>query len=182
MKLIKKADNWYNLYDGDVGIGSTHVDLQGYRLSLNNCLEIDRGYDLNKMANDSRSKVSILFEGGLDEKSHRIGFKAGWQQAINLMADKKFSRGQLLNAMDLVWQWVNGEDYGCETLTEVQDKYIQSLQQTEWEVEIKMQRYLDGYEMVGSQKGVYGSGNRIPIYKSATKLDENGCIILKRIT
>lgn len=144
MKLIKKADNWYNLYDGDVGIGSTHVDLQGYRLSLNNCLEIDRGYDLNKMANDSRSKVSMLFEGGLDEKSHRIGFKAGWQQALEFVG------------------------------------YMS--QQTEWEVEIKMQRYLEGYEMVGSQKGVYGSGNRIPIYKSATKLDENGCIILKRIT
>lgn len=144
MRLIKKSDNWYNLYDGDVGIGSTHVDLQGYRLSLNNCLEIDRGYDLNKMANDSRSKVSMLFEGGLDEKSHRIGFKAGWQQALELIG------------------------------------YM--LQQTEWEVEIKMQRYLEGYEIVGSQKGVYGSGNRIPIYKSATKLDENGCIILKRIT
>jgi len=144
MRLIKKADNWYNLYDDDVGIGSTHVDLQGYRLSLNNCLEIDRGYDLNKMANDSRSKVSMLFEGGLDEKSHRIGFKAGWQQALEFVG------------------------------------YIS--QQNEWEVEIKMQRYLEGYEMVGSQKGVYGSGNRIPIYKSATKLDENGCIILKRIT
>ncbi len=143
MKLIKKADNWYNLYDGDVGIGSTHVDLQGYRLSLNNCLEIDRGYDLNKMANDSRSKVSMLFEGGLDEKSHRIGFKAGWQQALEFVG------------------------------------YMS--QQTEWEVEIKMQRYLEGYEMVGSQKGVYGSGNRIPIYKSATKLDENGSIILIRI-
>jgi hypothetical protein len=144
MKLIKKADNWYNLYDGDVRIGSTHVDLQGYRLSLNNCLEIDRGYDLNKMANDSRSKVSMLFEGGLDEKSHRIGFKAGWQQALEFVG------------------------------------YMS--QQTEWEVEIKMQRYLEGYEMVGSHKGVYGSGDRIPIYKSATKLDESGCIILKRIT
>jgi hypothetical protein len=83
--------------------------------------------------------------------------------------------------MDLVWQWVNGEDYGCETLTEVQDKYIQSLQQTEWDVEVEIQRYLDGYKMVGSQKGVYGSGNRIPIYKSEPKLDENGHLILKRI-
>lgn len=143
MKLIKKADNWYNLYDGDVGIGSTHPDLQGYKLSLNNCLEIDRGYDLNKMANDSRSKVSMLFEGGLDEKSHRIGFKAGFEQALNLIG------------------------------------YVS--QQTEWEVEIKIQKYLEGYEIVGHQKGVYGSGNRIPIYKSEPKLDENGCLILIRI-
>lgn len=144
MRLIKKADNWYNLYDGDVGIGSTHPDLQGYRLSLDNCLDIDSSYDLDELARQSRDKVSMLFKDGLHEKSHTVGFRAGWQQAINFFGH--------------------------------------NINRTEWDVAIKMHKYLDGYEMVGYVKGVYGSGNRIPIYKSEPKLDEDGCIILKRIT
>lgn len=41
-KLIKKKDGWYNLYDGEIGIGSTHEKLQGYKLSLKNCQAIEQ--------------------------------------------------------------------------------------------------------------------------------------------
>jgi hypothetical protein len=54
-----------------------------------------------------------------------------------------------------------------------------SRKQTEWDVEIEMQKHLEGYEMVGHQKGVYGSGHRIPIYNSKPRLDGDGCLILK---
>jgi len=56
------------------------------------------------------------------------------------------------------------EDYGCKTLTEVQDKHIQSLQQTEWDVEIEMQH----------ESLVYPTDKMLP------KLDSDGCLILKR--
>jgi hypothetical protein len=35
--LIKKAEGWYNLYQDNIGIGSTHAELQGYKLSQENC-------------------------------------------------------------------------------------------------------------------------------------------------
>jgi hypothetical protein len=57
--------------------------------------------------------------------------------------------------------------------------YRGSRKQTEWDVEIEMQKHLEGYEMVGHQKGVYGSGHRIPIYNSKPRLDADGCLILK---
>ena len=41
MKLIKKTEGWYNLYDGEIGIGSTHKELQGFKLSLKNCQAIE---------------------------------------------------------------------------------------------------------------------------------------------
>jgi hypothetical protein len=57
--------------------------------------------------------------------------------------------------------------------------YRGSRKQTEWDVDIEMQKHLEGYEMVGHQKGVYGSGHRIPIYNSKPRLDADGCLILK---
>ena len=47
-KLIKKKDGWYNLYQDNIGIGSTHSELQGYKLSLKNCQAIECGYDLDE--------------------------------------------------------------------------------------------------------------------------------------
>jgi hypothetical protein len=38
--LVKKTQFWYNLYHNNVGIGSTHKSLQGYKLSQENCDEI----------------------------------------------------------------------------------------------------------------------------------------------
>ena len=40
--LVKKQEGWYNLYQNDIGIGSTHTELQGYKLSLANCQAIEQ--------------------------------------------------------------------------------------------------------------------------------------------
>jgi hypothetical protein len=56
-----------------------------------------------------------------------------------------------------------------------------ALQQTEWDVEIEIQRVKDETKIVGAVKGVKGSGNKITTYKSVPKLDADGCLILKRI-
>jgi hypothetical protein len=51
--------------------------------------------------------------------------------------------------------------------------FEQSLQQTEWDVEIEMEEYL-----VYALSHVKGE---IPIFRNKPKLDSNGCLILKRI-
>jgi hypothetical protein len=73
------------------------------------------------------------------------------------------------------------EEYVLEVNGEGWDDHLYrgSRKQTEWDVEIEMQKHLEGYEMVGHQKGVYGSGHRIPIYNSKPRLDADGCLILK---
>ena len=132
-----------------------------HQLSLKNCEAIELGYDLDELAD---YHFGIVGSEGI---SSTHSFKVGFQKALEILGDKKFSSGQLLNAMDLVWQWMNGEDYGCKTLTEVQDKHIQSLQQNEWDVEVVMDRIPadlapDGWDVF-------------------PKLDAEGCIILKRV-
>ena len=49
-KLIKKKEGWYNLYNGEIGIGSTHeeLQLQGYKLSLKNCQAIEQDSPLQE--------------------------------------------------------------------------------------------------------------------------------------
>lgn len=179
MKLIKKADNWYNLYDGDIGIGSTNVDLQGYRLSLNNCIDIERGYDLDELARQSRDKVSMLFKDGLHEKSHTVGFRAGWQNAINIKGDRKYSINEVVELCKILLS--NPIEKSGRTYQELVDSYTKSLQQTEWDVEVEMEKVKDEIKIVGAIKGVKGSGSKITTYKSVPKLDADGCLILKRI-
>jgi hypothetical protein len=48
--LIKKAEGWYNLYQDNIGVGSTHAELQGYKLCQKNCDEIFGVVDAKKLA------------------------------------------------------------------------------------------------------------------------------------
>lgn len=150
-KLVKH-ESGFILYDEDnITIGAEPNVLSSdvfSKLSLKNCQAIERGYDLDELLNDYIMRRPFM----RIDKKHQNMYKEGFQEALELMGDKKFSASQLLNAMDLVWQWINGEDYGCKTLTEVQDKHIQSLQQSEWEVTYNLE-----------------------------ELDADGCLILKRI-
>jgi hypothetical protein len=154
-KLIKTG-NEYLLKDlkGEV-LAITSGLKEGRMLSLKNCQEIKRGYDLYELAKASMNKINILFNNSLDSKSHTIGFRAGWHHAIKILGDKKFSEenieeafafGQLNQLHDL--KYFSGSK-----------AYIQSLQQTEWDVEIEMD-ILNEYDQ--------------PI------LDADGCLILKR--
>jgi hypothetical protein len=137
-----------------------------HSLSKQNCEAIERGYDLDELVKKEYQYDDDMTNECFIERKKQ-GFKEGFQTALEILGDKKFSSGQLLNAMDLVWQWMNGEDYGCKTLTEVQDKHIQSLQQTEWDVEVVMDRIPadlapDGWDVF-------------------PKLDAENCLILKRV-
>lgn len=178
-KLIKTEVNYILEDDKGVVIASTSLNKEGLSLSIKNCQTIERSYDVYELAKENYHKFwSVVDESEM--LNHTFGYVEGFQKALELMGDKKFSRGQLLNAMDLVWQWMNGEDYGCKTLTEVQDKHIQSLQQTEWGVEIEMicphpeDTYVCGIQYGCDEDGC-NHPNQIP------HLDTDGCLILKRI-
>ena len=172
-KLIKKKEGWYNLYNGEIGIGSTHEELQGYKLSIKNCQAIERGYDLDELAEECNNP-DLSWENNYARKK----FKAGFQKALELMGDKKFSEKDMRKA--IIWAHDKSTEGVYLSRLPITD-FIQSLQQTEWDVEIEMQRVKDETKIIGAVKGVKGSGSKITTYKSVPKLDADGCLILKRV-
>jgi len=189
-KLIK-TEKGYHLYTGSfdgIHLACYPHDVTKQRLSLKNCQEIERGYDLDELAEQSRNKVSMLFKDGLHPNSHTVGFRAGWQQAMNMMGDKKFSEEDVMLGWDAGVMSKSIIDSNClgpikeEKLKEHRDSYRDnlkptSLQQTEWEVEIEMTK--EEYTWTPPGEGFEDQAYRD--WREVPKLDADGCLILKRI-
>ncbi len=124
-------------------------DHEWYRLSLKNCQAVERGYDLDELAMGYDLYENINFVGQMR------AFKVGFQKALELMGDKKFSEEDVREAFFHVQ---NEPTF---------DVFIQSLQQTEWDVEVETVPAL--------------SNNGNVYYGDIPKLDATGCLILKRI-
>jgi len=133
------------------------------RISLENCEAIENGYDLDELAKN------IKTEDGFE---HKQSFISGFLKAIELLGDKKFSEKDVRDA------YYHGEQdsYMKGGLTkQKEDEYIQSLQQTEWEVVIEMEVVSD-FDSRAEIDGQVFSTNK----KQVPKLDANGFITLKR--
>jgi len=81
--LIKKTQFWYNLYHNNVGIGSTHESLQGYKLSQENCDEVFGVIDVEKLAEEIYPK-----DGTTKQISLKKGFIEGYEKALELNQHK----------------------------------------------------------------------------------------------
>ena len=149
-KLYKSpnGEHYYLTVDGKI-----FADVDGHplkaitqALSLKNCQAIERGYDLDELYGEVDESIDYH---EFDFTSFRLGF----QKALELLGDKKFSEEDLRKAMDKVWDWCKAEkDTDFSTITELRNKHIQSLQQTEWDVTF-----------------------------NPNEKDSDGCLILKRI-
>ena len=169
-ELVKREDHWA-LYNEDGHKIAATIDGCNSKLSIKNCEAIANGYDLDEL---STSRLATRF----DENSgyHKFVFveayKEGFQKALALLGDKKFSELDMRIAYDAGCNNIDADDN-----INFQDT-INSLQQTEWDVEI-------AYE-----KDCYSSAGRCDklimadciICTPVTYLrDENGCLILKRV-
>ena len=182
-KLIKVEDGYELLTQGFLK-GSTNHELidslnieEGnirYKISLKNCQAIERGYDLDELAKDG---VKNFTEDHIDRPIARMNFKKGFQKAVELMGDKKFSEEDVRKAIDIARNGSMQEQHnGYGRPTELRfvldnlssDEIIQSLQQTEWEVEI-VTFTEDDLKSVSEDWGKLGK----------PKLDTDGCLILK---
>lgn len=151
-KLVKREDR-YDLYDESTGqkIASTAMQGNGKRLSTENCEAIENGYDLDELA-----KLSYKCDPYIAEYLEQE-FKRGFQKALEILGDKKFSEEQLRVAAD----WYV-ETKGKKSI----DEYIQSLQQSEWEVEIVTEQIPCSH---GSER-----------WETIYVKDKDGCLIIKR--
>jgi hypothetical protein len=91
-KLIKRTNGRYDLYSDDINqintIASTQHELNVSKLSIRNCESISNGYDLDELAKEySKGKSS----SNVFREAHEEDFKKGFQKALELLVDKKFS-------------------------------------------------------------------------------------------
>ena len=157
MVILKKE------IDGRYILLNDNRQIMSATLSQKNCQAIERGYDLDEI----KRKVFSGFDG-LPDSFTMVAVEITVGVMMELMGDKKFNEDDVKKAMDL---------YKNTSIT--QNDIIQSLQQTEWDVEIEMicPHPEDTY-VCGIQYGCDGDGcnhpNQIPY------LDKDGCLILKR--
>ena len=169
-KLIK-INNIYTLMVNDKMIASDdedfQIDYEINKLSLKNCQAIENGYDLDELINrafDNMGYHSTVTP--YEEKQFKLGYMVAFREVLEILGDKKFSIDDIQNIIDsnedsLIYQTVNEDGDISFCLDE--DVLIQSLQKTEWDVEIVM-------DICGDK--VYAVPEPV--------LDENGCLILKR--
>jgi hypothetical protein len=133
-----------------------------HQLSLKNCEAIENGYDLDELAD---YHFGIVGSEGI---SSTHSFKVGFQKSLEILGDKKFSEKDIRNGMEKVWYWhEDNQDKDCPTLYELIPKHMQSLKQTEWEVEVVMDRIPADLAPGG--------------WDVFPKLDAENCLILKKV-
>ena len=148
---LKKIGNEYKLYAQDDRCIATSWHSPYQRLSKKNCEVIENGYDLDELADELTEHFNTF---DTVKSDIQVGFKVGFQKAVELLGDNKFSEEDVRRAIYLSWE------VSSLSSTDI----IQSLQQTEWDVEIEM--WFHGTR--------HKKGEWIP------KLDADGCLILKK--
>jgi|688.fasta_scaffold193729_7 hypothetical protein len=179
-KLIKDNDGyWLDISDDNI----TKRPLSDFgQLSIKNCEAIENGYDLDELIKDESSFMSD--DTPLINKIEvEISFMRGFKKALEIRADKKYSEEDVLKELNKLNTMPNSI---LDTFTDdgemVTMKWFeQSLQRTEWDVEIEMetkQQLVNGYR--NQAENVIGF---IAEYENilVPKLDEDGCLILKRL-
>ena len=162
MELIKRDDRW-DLYNEDGHKIASTLDGCVNKLSLKNCQEIELGYDLDELADE----CSIDWNGEVMDGSCGI-YKEGFQKALSILGDKKFSEEDMKNGIEYGIQSVLQAVPGVTSAQSILDIYTQSLQQTEFDVEIEM------------DTDCTGEFKYLLLDKGKPKLDSDNCIILKR--
>ena len=143
-KLIKTEVNYLLEGEGGVVIASTSLKKEGMSLSIKNCQAIENGYDLDELFNKVDESIDY-------HEFDFTSFRLGIETILELMGDKKFSEDDLMEA------YSRGQT----------NSPIQSLQQTQWDVEVVM------VPAMSNNGNVY--------YGDIPKLDADGCLTLKRI-
>ena len=164
-KLIKDNDGyWLDISDD----GITKRPLTDFgQLSIKNCEAIANGYDLDELVKTTFPSLEncgvYLWMSETDRNRQRSAFIKGFQKALEILGDKKFSINEVVELCKILMS--NPFETSGKTYQELTDNYIQSLQQTEWDVEIDV--------LMTEREG--------GVVIETPKLDADGCLILRRI-
>lgn len=180
---LRKRDEHYFFWSSDwnpdkeEGFVANTTNLLPTKLSIKNCQSIENGYDLDELVNrafDNMGYHSTVTPH--EEKQFKLGYKIAFREALEILSDKKFSEKDMGKLHNMIMANIVVRPYQNVYDPVPTEKYINSLQQTEWDVEIEMENSLtNGYK--NQPDDVYGF---IAEYKSVPKLDADGCLILRR--
>jgi hypothetical protein len=174
--LRKVADSYvlHRIKDGVLTIeGDSQYAIGGiepfYKLSLSNCQAVANGYDLDELAEDWCMKPEKKWSNNNNEVGDNYGsFKVGFQKALEVNSDKRFTFKEMVDC----WNKALNFQEHKETLGD----HIQSLRQTEWDVEIcNIMDCIGGNPCNGTSFECNHCTNI-----GEPKLDADGCLILKR--
>lgn len=172
-KLIKQEDGYYALYNTEgIFISDVNGGSVANRLSNKNCQAIDNGYDLDELIKKEITDGKLHPNDGAKKE----GIMRGIQLALKILGDKKFSEEDVKKRVELVKEQFRKDvdTYGKpKKIMSTLDTIHQSLQQTEWDVEIEIEPYHDG-DFIDDGK------THIIEAKLRPRLDVDGCLILKR--
>jgi hypothetical protein len=139
------------------------------KLSIKNCEAIKNGYDLDELAKKS-SESQSLFN---DLACYETGFIRGAKTILEILGDKKFSEEDVRKAYHV--GKVSKGNHVAGLGKQASDVLVESLQQTEWNVEIEM----DATPLLFMGRN---AGRNLGILPDLSpKLDSNNYLILKRI-
>lgn len=148
------------------------------KLCIDNCQAIERNFDLVDHAIAyAGDKGHYLDPHGFSEKQMGLweGYIDGFEQALKLMGNKKFSEDDVREAIVKARETVRGEFlYSDKSI-------IQSLQQTEWLVEVVEIEDGEFYDKTqGEPPRQFRTQHNKHFDAPTAKLDPEGCLILKR--
>ena len=166
-KLIKNHYGFeYFLMDEK---GETIATSESGKLSIKNCEAVVNGYDLDELTNrafDYMGYHSTVTPH--EEKQFKLGYRIAFREALEILGDKKFSE-----FLDKEKELGISDIKTIERIQWYYNTYFDKSQQTEWDVEIEMEKE------VGTK--LHDDGREFfMIDGTKPKLDENGCLILRR--
>lgn len=163
-KLIKQDYEYYLEDDLGVTIATTDKILLKEtdtvkKLSLKNCEYIENGYDLNDLAD----WYGVETEMKSGRKVVDEDFIAGFETALQILSNKKFTENQVRMAIEIAWR---------NDIENTKIDIIESITKSKWDVEIEMERskFISDKSLRNDIKNGF---NYTP------KLDTDGCLILK---
>jgi hypothetical protein len=166
-KLKKVEKDYYTLYDsdGDIVASNNPKTPTTKKLSLKNCQAIENGYDLDELAVLSTKDETTI----LGNQKMAQGFIKGFQKALEVLGDKKFSE-----FLDKEKELGISDIKTIERIQWYYNTYFDKSQQTEWDVEIVMEKEV-GTKLHDDGREFFCTDGIKP------RIDVNGCLILKRI-
>ena len=182
-KLIKTGND-YLLRDmsGEV-LSITNGTIEGRKLSKQNCDEIFGVIDVEKLAEeDAKFRENFVIESS-QVAPYRLGFRNGCNKAMELNKDKVFTEKDVVEILNLYSKHVQ-INFSPKGIIQEPIDFIKSLQQSkEIEVEIEMEEYgyCEGCRKAGMWHCAHADTCGYAETRQQPKLDESGCIILKKI-
>lgn len=163
--LVKRQDR-YDLYGSDGSkIASSSPNPFG-KLSIKNCDEIFGVVDVEKIIEQTKKTLEDSRISSYDS------FKIGFNKAMELNKDKLFTVEDIMKAFEAGYETLESE----KTYNEHYDILIQSLQQPK-EIEVEIEMVCPQCKDWGYVDECRNNCNKKFLQQ---KLDENGCLILKK--